>query len=303
MQRHLPLMLILAFTLLVTSSHHWVSQYYMTNSGIDSTNKRDNKPDFSAIPAGKQRKQAFFKFLQPYVEATNKDVLNLRQRVLAGKISDGEMTKLAKKYRIKSQDPKVIMEQLKIKVDTIPASLVLSQAAIESAWGTSRFAKQGNNYFGQWCFKAGCGLVPNQRVKGKNHEVRIFKSTYHSVDSYIRNLNSHPAYKELRQIRAQTRRQNLSSSGCELATGLLGYSEKGQHYVESIKLMIRANELEPDPQQHCAPVMIAEDSAQPQTNSADKPKQQAGEEDKTEIATDDHQQDLDPSPKKPIPST
>ena len=129
------------------------------------------------------------------------------------------------------------------RVDVIPPSLVLAQAANESAWGTSRFAKSGFNYFGQWCFKKGCGIVPGKRDAGKEHEVAAFSSPRKSVGSYIRNLNSHPAYQSLRSIRIQLRSENKAITGIALAGGLSEYSARGSEYVEELRSIIRYNKL------------------------------------------------------------
>ena len=119
----------------------------------------------------------------------------------------------------------------------------LAQAANESAWGTSRFATKGNNLFGQWCFSKGCGLVPRGRVEGASHEVAKFSSPFRSVRAYIQNLNRHPTYQELRDIRQEDRRGKDPLSGVDMAAGLLGYSERGQEYVDEIRAMIHYNNL------------------------------------------------------------
>jgi Bax protein len=121
--------------------------------------------------------------------------------------------------------------------------MALAQAANESAWGTSRFAKQGNNLFGQWCFTAGCGLIPQHRSEGKSHEVAKFSSPQASVTSYIHNLNSHSAYQEFRQIRASQRQQFNRLSGQQCVEGLLKYSSRGEEYIQELQAMIRVNKL------------------------------------------------------------
>ena len=129
-----------------------------------------------------------------------------------------------------------------VRVDTVPASLVLAQAANESAWGTSRFARRANNFFGVWCFTPGCGITPNRRDAGKTHEVRRYKSVQASVNHYIRMINTNNAYRELREIRAELRDENRVN-GLGLADGLLRYSERGPAYVRELKQMIRYNNL------------------------------------------------------------
>jgi Bax protein len=127
------------------------------------------------------------------------------------------------------------------RVDTVPLELVLSQAANESAWGTSRFARKANNLFGQWCFSKGCGLVPARRNAGSTHEVAAFKSPQLSVRSYLRNLNTGRVYKDLRNIRAAKRAEGKQATAYEIAAGLSKYSERGQAYVKEIRAMIKYN--------------------------------------------------------------
>jgi len=148
------------------------------------------------------------------------------------------------------------------RVDVIPPSLALSQAANESAWGTSRFARSGHNYFGQWCFTTGCGVVPRHRTAGKQHEVAVFASPAAAVASYLHNLNSHPAYQRLREIRLQQRQQHQVVSGLALAAGLEKYSERGEDYIRELRAMIRHNRLSQYDQQVVVP--------DPSSNSADR---------------------------------
>ena len=117
----------------------------------------------------------------------------------------------------------------------------LLQAAIESAWGTSRFAREGNNLFGQWCFSPGCGIVPDERPIGEGYEVASFETVLESVASYMRNLNTGWAYRELREIREQMRLDGRQPDPAEFADGLLSYSERGPVYIEVIRSMLRHN--------------------------------------------------------------
>ena len=123
----------------------------------------------------------------------------------------------------------------------MPEWLALMQAANESAWGTSRFAREGNNFFGQWCFRKGCGIVPSRRAKGATHEVAAFKSPAESVRAYMHNLNTGKAYRYLRKIRTGLRRQGKPLTAEVLAAGLDHYSERGHAYVEDLRRMIRVN--------------------------------------------------------------
>ncbi|MFD2229692.1 glucosaminidase domain-containing protein [Alkalimarinus sediminis] len=209
-------------------------------------------PDFSHIYNTQEKKQQFFSYLMPIVKQVNNEVLVERKNIstLSQKSSltnrdKTYLNKLAKKYRVKTSldNHAKFFQRLLIKVDQIPPSLVLAQAANESAWGTSRFAVEGNNLFGQWCFAKGCGLVPVRRDGDASHEVAKFSSVFHSVESYILNLNRHAQYSDLRAIRFRLRSNEQPINGIQLANGLLGYSERGQEYVNEIQSMIRFNNL------------------------------------------------------------
>lgn len=129
------------------------------------------------------------------------------------------------------------------RVDILPPSLVLAQAAAESGWGTSRFAREGNNLFGQRTYKAGNGMVPANRPAGEIHEVKRFGSLFESVRSYMRNLNTHNAYREFRELRARLRRGDQPLNGITLASGLDAYSIRNNIYIDYIQSIIRSNDL------------------------------------------------------------
>lgn len=209
-------------------------------------------PDFADFATTQERKDAFFDYLFPRVALANQRVLTLRQRVeaLAAKqtlTAEDEAFLAQEAERLRIDAPvgsKELFEMLIRRLDMIPPSLVLAQAANESAWGTSRFARQGNNLFGQWCFSQGCGMVPSGRADGARHEVARFDTPYQSVRSYIANLNRHPSYQELRLDRAQLRAQKKTLSGQALAPGLQAYSERGEAYIDEIIDMMRFNRLQ-----------------------------------------------------------
>ena len=129
------------------------------------------------------------------------------------------------------------------RVDILPPSLVLAQAATESGWGTSRFAREGNNLFGQRTYHAGNGIVPANRPEGETHEVKRFGTLFESVRSYMRNLNTHTAYRELRDLRARLRRGGQPLNGAQLASGLDAYSTRNGDYIDYVRAIIRANDL------------------------------------------------------------
>ncbi len=212
-------------------------------------------PDFSIYTETEARKEAFFNYLRPVVQQQNLKIMYKRRYLESldssilkdpyhGRIVQKKLRRLAESYRVEETDLSRIVAALKLKIDTIPESLVLVQAANESAWGVSRFAKEANNLFGQWCYEKGCGLVPNGREPGQYHEVRRFDSPSQSVASYMKNLNSHPAYKEFRALRAKLRERGEPVKGSVLAGGLMNYSEKGRVYIQELIRMIQFNQLE-----------------------------------------------------------
>ena len=210
-------------------------------------------PNFKEFAAGQARKDAFFGYFLPLIEAKNKTILTFRQVLLQwnaerNSISGGDqdqIRRIAVNYRLKDFDVKEDdhWDALLQRVNAIPPSLALAQAANESGWGTSRFAREANNYFGQWCYEAGCGLVPNQRDKNKTHEVAAFESPEESVARYIHNLNSNRAYQVLRDIRSQLLADHEPVTGYALAEGLIRYSERGVEYISELRAMIEFNKL------------------------------------------------------------
>ncbi|MBL4621672.1 MAG: glucosaminidase domain-containing protein [Immundisolibacteraceae bacterium] len=202
------------------------------------------------------KKERFFSRLIPLVQQQNEATRQLQQRILVIRqllileqtltATDQQLINhLIRRYRLtKTASVDIaLIDLLLTRVDLLPPSLALAQAANESAWGQSRFALQANNLYGQWCFKVGCGLVPKSRPEGMNHEVASYPSWQQSVAAYFLNLNSHPAYQPLRDIRAGLRQQNLPLNGEQLAVGLEKYSARGSVYVESLQKIIRVNNL------------------------------------------------------------
>lgn len=211
-------------------------------------------PNFGKYTVVAQKKKAFFDFLSPDVNKQNSIVLKEREQVdnivtvLSLELSLNEeeqqaFAALRKKYRVSKRfsDLQAAHELLN-RVDIIPSSLILVQAANESAWGTSRFARIGLNFFGIWCYSKGCGMVPNSRNDGANHEVQAFQSVEQAVAKYLHNINTNPAYQVFRTIRSQLRAQQQPLDPEILATGLLPYSERGSDYVLEISAMIRHNQ-------------------------------------------------------------
>ena len=214
-------------------------------------------PDFAAVVEIDLRKRQFFDFLKDYIYAANAEVLETRQQLkrydeIAASGSPFSPTErswvltLADEYDLDTTglSEREITAELMSRVDEVPVAMALAQAANESAWGTSRFAVEGNNIFGQWCFEQGCGLVPLQRKGNASYEVRKFDSVGASVSAYIKNINSQYSYEELREWRARMRSRNEPLNAFDLVAGLAAYSERGEDYVDEIRSLIVQNELD-----------------------------------------------------------
>jgi uncharacterized FlgJ-related protein len=205
------------------------------------------------------KKRLFFRFIAPIVLRVNELILEDRERAekLTERLAQGEslapddqawLTELAVRYKVlQSKSQRLASDssaELLTRVDIIPPSLSLAQAASESGWGTSRFAAEGNSLFGQWTW--GKGLKPaEQRTSALgDYRVAAFDSTGQAAYSYALDLNTVQAYRDLRVKRADLRRQGMRISGTALADTLLHYSERGQAYVDDLKALIRGNKLD-----------------------------------------------------------
>ena len=207
---------------------------------VSSASLSTFKPSFDSIENTIVRKEVFFNYLLPAIHQKNAEIIELRNSILNNELSINELEKLASKYRVKN--PATQEELLKV-IDILPPSLVLAQAANESNWGRSRFAKDFNNYFGIWCFSKGCGVVPTERDKNATHEIASFNSLEESVDYYMFNINRSYAYEELRLIREKQRNDMMPIKGIVLAEGLGNYAFPGNEYIDSIKSVIQYNQL------------------------------------------------------------
>ena len=209
-------------------------------------------PDrLSQVDRARERKRLFIKTLLPAVLQANAAIRAERQFVqtlIALEIPPdrlpaemrAKLERLAEKYQVAPGN----LARLKRRADIVPPALVLAQAAIETGWGTSRFAQQGNAIFGQHTRDPDDpGMVP-QGLEDPSFRVRAFETVTGAVQAYLRNLNTHPAYAGLRARRAAARARGAYPDGLDLAAGLVDYSARGPHYVEDIRLTIRANDLQ-----------------------------------------------------------
>ena len=199
----------------------------------------------------KMKKEVFFRVLAPLILRSNE--LIMQDRVRLQSITEGSevdaawLSDLGMRYRVlESADDQVGPEQLSElikRVDIVPPSLAMAQTAEESGWGTSRFADQGNAMFGQWAWGENA-IKPEQQRAGKgNYGIAAFDSPQGSVNGYMLNINSHRAYAPLRDKRAAMRAKGQEPTGKALASTLLNYSERGQHYVDTLNSIMSYNKL------------------------------------------------------------
>ena len=193
----------------------------------------------------KKRKEMFIKIVLPLIVKENNKIRIDRKRLftILNKNSNTDIEKkwLEKKYKqygVRKND----LSTLKVRMDEIPVSLAIAQAAKETGWGTSRFALKGNALFGQWTW-SGEGLKPKNADEGKDHKVMKFHSLQLSVRAYLRNLNTHSTYKNLRKARTELRNQNEPLDSFILSEHLDKYAETGSQYIEVLKKIIEQNNL------------------------------------------------------------
>ena len=201
------------------------------------------------------KKEEFIKTLLPLISYENQKILidrenlkNIKTTLLDNKTLKNKdllyLSKIAKKYNISTKNKYKIdlIDQLLTSVDTIPNSVVLAQAANESGWGTSRFAKEYNAIFGEYTYNFSEGVIPLKREEGKTHLVKSFTSFDKSVESYFKNINTHYAYEEFRLMRKIMRDKN-NFTNINLLVGTLDNYAEDNKYVDTINAIIKSNNL------------------------------------------------------------
>lgn len=205
--------------------------------------------DLATVESAAARKALFFRTLLPLMLDANEAVLRdrarliaLEQRLAAGEtISSREqawLERLAQRYEVDG----VNYQQLLRRVDAVPPSLAMAQAAIESGWGTSRFAREGQALFGQKVFNPDAGMTPASGDED-DYQIHAFNGLAEGVRAYVHNLNTHNAYREFRDRRAGLHVQNRPLDGYELAATISKYSERGPDYIRDVRAMIQSNQL------------------------------------------------------------
>lgn len=207
--------------------------------------------DFFEITSSTSRKQEFIKRMIPLVKQANENVL-VERKIVEDFFAEfkkskdlesidtsiiGQMKNLAKKYYIKSITNEKIF---KAKVAPVPLSLAITQAAIETGWGNSRFFKDAKNAFGEWTYSKTNGLIPDNREEGKTHKIKVFKSVQDSVNSYVLNLNRHEAYSDFRDLRVVLGEE---FNGIVATSKMLNYSQMREEYVKLLRNVMISNKL------------------------------------------------------------
>jgi Bax protein len=201
--------------------------------------------DLDELQSVRLKKETFIKIVLPLIVAENEKILSDRKKLitLSGKkfTTDLEKQWLRQKlleYKVKKGN----MEELLLRIDIIPNSIALAQAAKESGWGTSRFALEGNAIFGQWTW-SGQGIAPLDRANNKNHKVLKFPILRASVKAYQNNLNTHKSYVKFREKRMNLRKKNKIVSGLDLTETLKNYAQTGSEYTKILNQIIKQNNL------------------------------------------------------------
>ena len=201
--------------------------------------------DLISLGNTSKKRELFIKIVLPLILNENKKITEDRKKLFKILNKDfntaGEKVWLSrrfKEYKIKDKD----LGKLKMRMDIIPVSIALAQSANESGWGTSRFALEGNALFGQWTWSKK-GISPKNKDPNQSHKVLQFQILKASVRAYKNNLNTHNAYKEFREKRAQLRQQNKQIIGSDLTKYLKNYASIGVKYVEILEDIIEKNSL------------------------------------------------------------
>ena len=201
--------------------------------------------DLDSLRSTSRKKETFLQILLPLIVAENERIKKDRKyllKILKENESPKKTNWINKKYKEYRVSKKNIDELIE-KMDIIPTSIALAQAAKESGWGTSRFALEGNAIFGQWTWN-GVGMAPLDKDKDQKHKILKFPLLRASVKAYITNLNSHSSYKNFRKKRLELRANNKNLSGLDLIHELENYAQTGKEYTKVLEKIIKQNDLD-----------------------------------------------------------
>ena len=266
-------LLIFFFGFLLNSSlnagefHNWVdlNKYYKKNNFIPEILTQENishlpiiselPDDFSEIQDVPTKKKLFYLVTLPLIYNSNTSIMQERRMVIniekkfarkdLNKNETDEIIRLSKKYKLDySEINTKLFRKLKQRINIIPVSLALGQAIIESGWGQSRFATEGNALYGQWTTSEDKGIIPQDRDEDKTHAVLKFKNLLESVEAYMFNINTHQAYYNFRVIRRIDERIKYTDPISMKVKYLAAYAEIGDKYVDKLELIIASNNLQ-----------------------------------------------------------
>ena len=247
--------------------HNWVdlNKYYKKNNFIPEILTQENighlpiiselPDDFSEIQDVPTKKKLFYLVTLPLIYNTNTSIMQERRMVIniekkfarkeLNKNETEEIVRLSKKYKLDySEINTKLFRKLKQRINIIPVSLALGQAIIESGWGQSRFATEGNALYGQWTTSEDKGIIPKDRDEDKTHAVLKFKNLSESVEAYMFNINTHQAYYNFRVIRRIDERIKYTDPISMKVKYLAAYAEIGDKYVDKLELIIASNNLQ-----------------------------------------------------------
>jgi len=210
--------------------------------------------DFDQLQDVKLKKKLFYLITLPIIHESNRLILedremviNIEKKFLRADLNENEVNetvRLAVKYKLDySTIDLKLFRDLKQRINIIPVSLALAQAIVESGWGQSRFALEGNALYGQWTTNEQKGIIPEDRDEDKTHAVRKFENLKQSVQAYMHNINTHRAYYSFRVVRRIAERVQYTDPISAKVKFLAAYAEIGQEYVDKLELIIESNKL------------------------------------------------------------
>ena len=210
--------------------------------------------DFDQLQDVDLKKKLFYLIVLPLIHESNRQILldremiiNIEKKFLRKDLNENELQetiRLAKKYKLDYSEINLkLFRDLKQRINVIPVSLALAQAIVESGWGQSRFALEGNALYGQWTTNELKGIVPEDRDEDKSHAVRKFDNLTQSVQAYMHNINTHGAYYSFRVVRRIAERVQYTDPVSAKVKFLAAYAEIGQEYVDKLELIIESNNL------------------------------------------------------------
>jgi len=210
--------------------------------------------DFDQLQDVKLKKKLFYLITLPIIHESNRLILedremviNIEKKFLRADLNENEVNetvRIAVKYKLDySTIDLKLFRDLKQRINIIPVSLALAQAIVESGWGQSRFALEGNALYGQWTTNEQKGIIPEDRDEDKTHAVRKFENLKQSVQAYMHNINTHRAYYSFRVVRRIAERVQYTDPISAKVKFLAAYAEIGQEYVDKLELIIESNKL------------------------------------------------------------